>query len=439
MLFRSLVRIEYKLTKIYLAWQQPTSEYVEKKSEKLEAKATHTKADIEQLLDKVERCGAELQEMKSEISKLDSAALMDPQEAARLKGELEGISQKYSGTLKSGADKLERLKAKLLLLEPKVSKAQKPPAQDTEKELAVMRNFEGTISAQLSETETFFDAFEARLQDFRKRIEEGREDNKISEVKAEIASVRTLKDEMMGAIEAMLEEQKSINQRLAQAEKKLDNLSDREDSLSGAKKKLAEIRKIEEEAKRQRKSITSQLSDTLSLVKKQSSKVSQAASKQGDSAELLQQIKDEYVDISEEISRAGEELSARQKEASSRLEQQKRALDAVASGRGAGIGREEVQKVSFLLRELTREQKLLEDNVRNLVKETELLKMEASEMAVPTPGGGAVQMAAPQSGEAFVEKVKLSKDEEDEFERKRDELRSLIRKMWEESKGGGSS
>jgi len=434
-----LIRIEYKLTKIYLVWQQPTAEYVEKKSEKLEEKAIQTATEIDQLLSKVEKGGAELQEMQGEISKLDVTSGLDPQEAARLKEELSGLSQKYSSTIKSGTEKLAKLKAKLSALEPKVSKAQKAPAQDEEKELAVLKNFETTIQSQLGETETFFDAFEARLQEFRKRIEEGKEDEHVSEIRAEITSVRSLKDEMMGALEAILEEQKSINERLSQAEKKLDGLTDREDSLTGAKKKLAEIRKIEEEAKRQRKNISDQLSDTLSLVKKQSSKVSQAASKQTESTALMQQIKEEYVDISEEISRASEELAAKQKEVAGKLEIQTKALELASSGRGSGVGRDEVQKVSFLLRELTREQSLLEENVRNLMKETELLKMEASELAVPSPGGGAVQMASPEPGPAFVEKVKLSKEEEGEFERKRDELRSLIRKMWEESKGGSGS
>jgi hypothetical protein len=38
-----------------------------------------------------------------------------------------------------------------------------------------------------------------------------------------------------------------------------------------------------------------------------------------------------------------------------------------------------------------------------------------------------------------VERVKLSQKDKAEFERKRDELRSLIRKMWEEGKGGRGS
>ena len=37
---------------------------------------------------------------------------------------------------------------------------------------------------------------------------------------------------------------------------------------------------------------------------------------------------------------------------------------------------------------------------------------------------------------ALVEKVKLSEDEAEEFERKRFELRTLIQKMWEENKEG---
>ena len=53
-----------------------------------------------------------------------------------------------------------------------------------------------------------------------------------------------------------------------------------------------------------------------------------------------------------------------------------------------------------------------------------------------------VQQAKPVKSEesaAFVEKIRLSEAEEGEFERKREELRSLIHKMWEDSKGGEGS
>ena len=65
------------------------------------------------------------------------------------------------------------------------------------------------------------------------------------------------------------------------------------------------------------------------------------------------------------------------------------------------------------------------------------LSQGGSEESATARGG--VQKPSGAAGEdasiAFVEKVRLSQDEENDFERKRDELRTLIRKMWEESKG----
>jgi len=431
-----LVKIEYKLTKIYLVWQAPSTQYVAQKSEKLEAKATQARQEIEQLLTKVEKGGAELSEMQVELSRLDAASTITPGDAERLKDELTGLGEKYSTTLKSASEKLDKLKKKLSAIEPQVQKKSGETAgeMELEKELATLRKFEQTLQNQLDENETFFGAFETRLEDFRKRLEEGKSDEKIEELKADLGQAKSLRDEVMGALEAVLEEQKAISQRIAMAEGKLAALSDREDSISGAKKKLLEIRKIEEDAKRQRRAVTAQLSDALSIVKKQMSKIKDMTGKQAETDKHMQQIKDDYVDVAEEIGRANDEIAERQKSVSAKLSQQMRALEAAGKGNG-GISKDEVQKVSFLLRELKREQALLEENVRVLLRETELLKLEAA-----SAGEIAPRSAAPgeekEISVAFVEKVKLSKDEEDEFERKRDELRSLIRKMWEENKGG---
>ena len=145
------------------------------------------------------------------------------------------------------------------------------------------------------------------------------------------------------------------------------------------------------------------------------------------------------------MSRANEELAARQKDIGRKIAEQVSALEAAKSAQAGGsFSKEEIQKVSFLLRELSHEQELLEDKVKVLVKESEILKMESQ------PGAGEPRsIAAPDIGEAagaeetaapaLVERVKLSQKDEAEFERKRDELRSLIRKMWEEGKGGRGS
>ena len=442
-----LVAVEYKLTKIYLVWKGPTTEYVAKKASELTGKAKETKAEVERLLSKVQQGGAELSGMQGEISKLAALKGMTPAEALKLKDELAELDRKYSATAKSAAEKLSRLRKSLELLAPKMEKKagkkegrgdEKPVAEEMAKELSVLKNFESTLQSQLGDNETFFEAFEARLEDFRKRLEEGKEDEKLKDLQTSLEELRGMKSEMDAALEAVSEEHVAISEKLAALEESVEGMVKKENSLSGAKKKLAELRSMGQDAKRQKEGITEQLSDSLSLVKKQSAKLQEILSKQSEQEKAMERLKEDYVDVSEELSRANDELAAKQKEAAAKIASQMSALEKLG-GSTEGIPKEEIEKISFLLRELSREQQLLEEKMKLLLKESELLRFESETVASANRSGGRERKADEGEAAAFVEKVKLSQAEETEFERKREELRSLIHRMWEESRSGADA
>lgn len=452
-----LIRVEYKLTKIFLVWAAPSREYVAEKGGKIGQKAAQAKQEIGQIMGRVEEGGAELAKMQSDLAQLEAARSFSPQDAERLKTELATLEEKYNASFESALRKMAALEKKLASAKPKIEETgQKAGAKgdaDFSGELASLSKFEATLRAQLEETDTFFDAFQTRLDGFRKRVEEGRADEKIEELKGDLSSVRALRAEIMGAVEAITDEQKSIDGKLTGAEKKLAELAKREDSVMGAKRKLAEVRRLSEDARKQKKSISNQLSDTLSLVRKQMSKIRELGEKQEAARGEMQRLKDDYVDISDEISRANEELSGKQKEISGRIAQQMRALENAGRGR---LSKDEVDRISSLFNELKGEQERMEQSLKVLSKETDILKIEADgakaiapkmQMAVARVGGGGretVPEAPPMPSQAigrgedvplsFVDKIKLTREEEGDFERKRDELRSLIRKMWEENK-----
>jgi DNA repair exonuclease SbcCD ATPase subunit len=442
-----LVAVEYKLTKIYLVWKGPTSEYVSKKAGELSGKAKETKNEVERLLSKVQKGGKELSEMQEEMAKLQSVQGLTPAAAERLRGELSALDTRYSASLKVTAEKLARLRKSVELLGPKIEKkagkkekgdAAQAAAEDVARELSVLKNFENTLQSQIGDTETFFEAFEARIEDFRKRIEEGKADEKIKELTDGLEEVRAMKSEMDAALEAVSEEHKAISQKLSGLEESLSKAIGKDDPLSGAKKKLDELRRMEQDAKKQKENIATQLADSLSLVKKQTSRLESLLLKQTEQEKTMELLKNDYVDISEELSRANGELAAKQKEASAKIASQVAALEKLG-GAASGVSKEEIEKISFLLRELSREQSLLEEKVRLMVKESELLRFESETVASANKQGGTVgaRSAAQDESVAFVEKVRLSQAEETEFERKREELRSLIHRMWEDSKAGG--
>ncbi|MFA5929429.1 MAG: hypothetical protein WC861_00950 [Candidatus Micrarchaeia archaeon] len=444
-----IITVEYKLTKVYLVWRTPEVKEVEQKREKLEEKATGTREEIEQLLSRVEEGGNSLAAMQEEIANLTTRP-MSASEAESLKRELSGLQETYAGKIKATSAKLDALRKKAIAAGQKAgekggpSEAERSAADDLKNELGVLKKFEETLKSQQSDTEMFFEAFGTRVDDLQKQIEEGRSSNAVEELRVEIADAKAHKKELAEAVEAVLEEQQSLEGKIAGMEGKLADLSEGENSLPAAKRKLSEIRKMAEEARKQKKAVQNHLSDSVSLIKKQAAKIEGTLRKYSDAGGSSKSLVEEYVEISEEMSRANEELAARQKDIGRKIAEQVSALEAAKSAQAGGsFSAEEIQKVSFLLRELSHEQEMLEDKVKVLVKESEILKMESQPGAgaprgIASPGTGAAG-AGEDAAPALVERVKLSQKDEAEFERKRDELRSLIRKMWEEGKGGRGS
>jgi len=443
-----IITVEYKLTKVYLVWHTPAVKEVEQKREKLEEKATSARDEIDELMARVEEGGKSLSAMQEDIANLTTRP-MSASDVESLKRELSSLQETYAGKIKATSAKLDALRKKAIAAGQKageiggIGAGERSAVGDLKNELQVLRKFEETLSSQQSDTEMFFEAFETRVDDLQKQIEEGRNSNAIEGLKAEIADADAQKKELAEAVEAVLEEQQSLEGKIAGMERKLIDLSEGENSISASKKKIAEIRRMTEEAKKQKKAVQGHLSDSLTLVKKQTSKIEGLLKKYSDVGGGSQSLVDEYVEISEEMSRANEELSARQKDIGRKIAEQVAALEAAkAAQSGGSFSREEIQKVSFLLRELSHEQEMLQGKVKLLAKESEILKMEA-QPGVPSPRSiaapGMEDAASSSAAPALVEKVKLSQKDEAEFERKRDELRSLIRKMWEEGKGGRGS
>lgn len=437
-----IITVEYKLTKAYLVWRMPATKEVEQKREILKKKAVDTREEIEELLARVEDGGRSLSAMQEEVAAL-GAKPMAASDVEALKRELSEVQKEYDGKVESTRQKLDALRKKAAAAGQRLSakggagEEEKKAVEDLKKELGVLQSFEETVKSQLSDTDMFFEAFETRVDDLQKQIEEGRNSAAIEELKVEIADAKSYRKELSEAVEAVLEEQKSLEGKISGMEKKLSVLAEGENSIAAAKKKIAEVRRMAEEAKKQKKAVQGHLQDSVTLIKKQSSKVEAILKKyaQGGGAKSMVE---EYVEISEEMSRANEELSARQKDIGRKIAEQMRALEAAkAAQQGGSYSRDEVQKVSFLLRELAHEQEVLEGKVKVLVKESEILRMESQPGAAGAPAGGAAQ--ASEAPPALVERVRLSQKDEAEFERKRDELRALIRKMWEEGKGGRGS
>lgn len=438
-----LVAIEYKLTKIYLVWKAPTKEYVEKKSEKLAAKTVSAKADIDRLLVKVQSEGKQLASMQQEIASMQSKPL-SKEDLAALQAEISKIEEEFNGKMKAGSDKLAKLRKKAEEASEKASTStagmdkKQAAATELRRELAVLKRFEETLTSQQQESDASFAKLENDIAQLQSQAEAEDPTEAVAQLKAELEEAMALKKELLGAIEAVTDEVSALDSKMTDLQSRLGALSKGSGSVAAAKKKIAEMRALTDEARRQRTAVKERLDDSLELVKKQTARIEEVLGKVGEPA-TPDQMKSEYIEIETALSDANDELAARQKEVLAKLNSYR---SGVVPGTAGKLSKEDIEKVSFLLRELSHEQAMLEEKVHALAKESDILKMEASPpMAGAAPGGMPVSVASSKletnEHTALVEKIKISQDDEAAFERKREELRALIRKMWEENRGGG--
>ncbi|MCX6769865.1 MAG: hypothetical protein NT051_04270, partial [Candidatus Micrarchaeota archaeon] len=320
-----LVSIEYKLTKIYLVWHEPTKQYVAQKSEKLQAKASTTGAEIDRLLSKVQDEGKALAAMQQEVSAMGGAQLTSA-DTKKLKAEILELQEEMAQTSQAASEKLENLQKRALAasegIDSKTSGKKVAAFNELKNEFAVLKRFEDTLTSQSNEADANFGEFEKKIEEMRAQVERGNAAQVLTDVKEELESVKSLKDEILGAIEAVTEEVQAMDQKISDLSGRVDTVSDSGGSLAAAKKKLANFRKMADEAKKQKAATKERLEDSISLIKKQSARIEDVLSRAGTGMGSPESMKNEYVDIAEEMSRANEELASRQKEISAKLSSQ---------------------------------------------------------------------------------------------------------------------
>ncbi|MEM4554554.1 MAG: hypothetical protein QXT25_01760 [Candidatus Anstonellaceae archaeon] len=423
-----LISVEYRLTRVYLVWKQPSPNYVAKKEYEAKSKAAQAKESAQRLLAKVQEGKGEIERIQEEVERLKQAVYTGPQEIERLRTEILELNKKYKQIAASGNSKLQQLQQKIEEFGKK-SQLLAPKGQQSKLDelLAILQKQEEAINEQLETANQVFEAFEQKTAQLKEKLAGIDYDKDMMQIKARLEDLAAIKQELDGAIEAIIEEQRQLEKDIKELQEKLERWT--ENDQIALKKQLAELARMEKDAQRQKEAVCAMLDESLIALKKQQQKIAILAEKQKEAEEAMQKFKEEYVDIAEEISREKEGLLAKQKEIEKMMEIELGALESAGS---FTINEKEINKAELMISELKRQQAELEKSTKAILKELEIFKQsETREQADAAPWQ---QQEAEASN--LVQRIKLSSEEEAEIERKRQELRALIQKIWTESKSG---
>ncbi len=521
-----IIRIEYRLTKIFLVWVAPTEQELVAEKQEFYKKRGAAQEEIAELKNEVQGEGRELDELNRSFNEMYSR--LSPR-LAELEKKLEGVGKAKSGGVARMDDyvtKLDDAVARLDAVDAELEKSrgemdrvgkaiEKGPTRKSIEKLE-------SLASELAAMKKDVASLKARAERYAKAGPEAGEmpsvkdlRSKLEEVTAEFRDEREKSSRMRQDLTGLQEGKdvlKVIGETMKDYDKKLSSMRQDITSLSS---QAADLRdksaKLAERLERDKETLE-HFSDSMNIAKEilsrfpaqkgltqELDKIQKAEKSIDERTKALKKLLDvaggagtmgaEFEDLSGRMSDRMDELSAQLDDLSSALSEEKetfltyesirekvmpslernrremealaaelkrmkadvggitKEIESEAEKASAHMDKEKVREVMDVAGQVEKKRQLLEGikeamesltrTSENLNKKLALLSRQASVLEIRSGGaGGAGGAGAASAGAAApgetAEQIALTRDEEAEFKKKREELRSLIKKLWEE-------
>ncbi len=519
-----ILRIEYRLTKVYLLWTNPTEEEVKKETSSFYEEKNGIVTELEGMKERVGGQTESLHEMKksfselydklspkfksleSELVSLASAGKIDTgqlktksEQVEKINSKLDDITRSVS-SLKSTIDSLkETNKEKTEIPEAKDQTALKRELAELSDQLAVLDKKITSVSKSYpeeapssSELRKKFDLLKKEFVDMKQANARLREDliglhessdiitavsesskkyeGTINDIKSQLSellkevedinikssamsvkikddieamvhfsdSINVAKgilsrfpsqDKVLKQLDATVEKETEIDSKLAALDKVLG-------SFSMPKNVLEELTKIRDDIERKRDDLSEEADTVFKAMEDQSTtyatfqkiKEKTLVSLEAYETQLvtveeaLQKLRTDAVDIDKALSAQAGKFKDKIKSEN---------LDSlIKSATELQSRKEQLDSINQSIGDLSNTSENLTKRINLLAKQAELLELRTSSVANLPPKEKEARAA---KEEEVRSEVKLTRDEEAEFNKKREELRGLIKKLWEQS------
>jgi chromosome segregation ATPase len=527
-----ILRIEYRLTRVFLVWVKPTEEEVATERESFYEEKRGIESEVEQVKGKIASGKGELDDLKESFGKFYSKVygrmealekMVAPIPAAKTISE--DMLVKYKGELSGMENEISEVKTGLDAIRKDVDSLGIGQGKDRSEELMERtERFSGELDALRGEMDDLrkkgsgqdtpddvsmptvkdikkkFEAMQKDLVALRSRNAQMRQDmlslHESSEILKSVAESIMGQEDKIGSLKSEMEtltkeaqelsdRTNSVTAKVRQNMELMQRLGDSVDVAKTVLKKFPNQEKVmesldalrsEEEAMVQKTSDLERLLEAVGgrqvtakqfteIVKRMEEKSSQIRKDMDSLESTLQDEKSTYLTFQKIKERIVPSIEAYQQQLDA-MDKKITKVRTESAGQIEGIKAEalklqesmkggQVQDIMKVAEEI-RDKKSTLDEIRNslddlttisenLNKRVTLLSREAKLLEIriggegassggaggpPSGGGGGM---APSEGEAAVrKKLELTREEELEFRKKRDELKKLIQRLWEE-------
>jgi len=453
----------------------PRLEALEKAASPLLAKKSVTEGGIHLNLDKLDELSTRLDDVKnllgttkSEISEMGKSvkagkSSMSLEKIEQLKKELKELEKegerisKKTGEQQSALPKdvklpnMRDIKAKFEAVRKEFSDIKRRNARLREEVINIQET-----QGILKEVTTSLKGHEKRMDQLKKDVAQTvKEADMLEKKSAEIVKGVRENAETIERFADSLEVARGILSRFPSQKKLVDELNKLKEEEAKIAEKNASLKKIldavggRQVTLKEFQELSNKISHKIEAMRRESDALNESLDDEKSTYLTFQKIKERIIPSIESYRKELEELEGEMKKAKAEMTKQKKDVSEELSKFKTRMKGKDVSHVTKLAKDVKEKKEALEGirtSLRelksiseNLNKRVTLLSREARLLELR--GGGGRGGEAPSSGGSapaptpteVKNNLKLTKDEEREFRRKRAELKKLIKKLWEES------
>jgi chromosome segregation ATPase len=423
-----IIKIQYQLTKVYLVWIPKSQSYINARLGEADEKKFKMESRVRELLDKANKSGEEIDTLYAEYAKLyNSLESQGGGISSRLE-ELQAMKAQSDTVLTSQLGRLEELRGKLTTISSsldsvmkKSKDAAKSPgtSRGLKEDIELLKNFESKLKSQVEEVEEAYAQIQEQMEQLQASLAKNSLPGEITKLRERLAATEIAKHELDSALFDIGTEQKRISNEMSSISSGLAALS-KKTSASDRTAALSSLKKLQDKAMRESETIKEELRESLALVNKQMSKYSQLELDQEEIVQSLESVQSDFFELEDEINKTMEGINASidsyRRDILPQIDLLQREGPKIIA---LSSKRPELKRVLGELEELKGMQEQIASSLEGLSRQAEIISLQKPEEYAK---GSAV----------ILDKVTLTEGEREEFEKKREELRGLIAKLWEE-------
>ena len=493
-----LIKIEYQLTNVILVWKAASGEEVKARGVAITHKKNDTVAKIEAIQTSVQQSQVELGALQEQMTLTNQKTheqmerlSKDLSESNKLSEQAADLLNAKQAQIKQMQEESEGLRAELARFAQAMKEI--PGRENLASSPAKVKRLadeEDRLAEKMKATEGVFEKVESDIRALNDRIDNDRTGAELAEIKKTLEDLQFSRSEMVKNAQTLTRESQMLGEEVEKVGARIKEIEGHKNGLVRPEKLLAQAEALAKTVAKQRENVLGDMSSELDAVRRQVQAYTQAQYQYQTISTRSEALRGQLSQQGHELGELSQALTAATTvynqdlvEARDHLEEQQ--------GKYAKL-EEKAKKVEYILghlQELKTEGDILSAKLSGIIKEANLMtslgpvaggsgpetaagpknegrqktdkvsgtsddRGPSSHLSLPgsaTGASSALGIGVQGAGGAgahgiggadnlpaeLVQRIALTTAEEEEFEKKRQELGFLIRKMWDEDRNTG--